>query len=83
MWELIKDFTEFMAQRKKFWLLPIVIVMLLPQWVARVWPPCKLLAFRLVVLEESIIAAGVRRVVDILLCQESPHRDRDVRKRER
>lgn len=29
MWELIKDFTAFMAQRKKFWLLPIVIVMLL------------------------------------------------------
>lgn len=29
MWELIKDFAGFMAQRKKFWLLPIVIVMLL------------------------------------------------------
>lgn len=29
MWELIKDFTAFMAQRKKFWLLPIVIIMLL------------------------------------------------------
>jgi uncharacterized membrane protein YjdF len=29
MWELIKDFTAFMAQRKKFWLLPIIVIMLL------------------------------------------------------
>jgi len=29
MWELIKDFAGFMGQRKKFWLLPIIIVMLL------------------------------------------------------
>ena len=29
MWDLIKDFTGFMVQRKKFWLLPIVVVMLL------------------------------------------------------
>ena len=29
MWELIKDFAGFMAKRKKFWLAPIIIVMLL------------------------------------------------------
>jgi uncharacterized membrane protein YjdF len=29
MWELIKDFAEFMAQRKKFWLAPIIVIMLL------------------------------------------------------
>jgi hypothetical protein len=29
MWDLIKDFAGFMAQRKKFWLLPIIIMMLL------------------------------------------------------
>ncbi len=29
MWELIKDFAGFMSQRKKFWLLPIIIIMLL------------------------------------------------------
>ncbi len=29
MWELIKDFSAFMVQRKKFWLLPIIVVMLL------------------------------------------------------
>ncbi len=29
MWDLIKDFTGFMVQRKKFWLLPIVVIMLL------------------------------------------------------
>jgi hypothetical protein len=29
MWELIKDFVGFMGQRKKFWLVPIIIVMLL------------------------------------------------------
>lgn len=29
MWELIKDFAAFMSQRKKFWLLPIVVIMLL------------------------------------------------------
>lgn len=29
MWELLKDFTEFMGQRKKFWLLPIIVIMLL------------------------------------------------------
>ncbi|NND45652.1 MAG: hypothetical protein HKN58_10035 [Xanthomonadales bacterium] len=29
MWELIKDFVGFMGQRKKFWLIPILVVMLL------------------------------------------------------
>lgn len=29
MWELIKDFLGFMGQRKKFWLAPIIIVLLL------------------------------------------------------
>lgn len=29
MWELIKDFVGFMGQRKKFWLAPIIIIMLL------------------------------------------------------
>jgi Family of unknown function (DUF5989) len=29
MWDLIKDLTGFMAERKKFWLAPIVIIMLL------------------------------------------------------
>lgn len=29
MWELIKDFAGFMAQRKKYWMLPIIVVMLL------------------------------------------------------
>jgi len=29
MWELIKDFAGFMSQRKKYWLLPIIAVMLL------------------------------------------------------
>jgi len=29
MWELIKDLIGFMGQRKKFWLAPIIIVMLL------------------------------------------------------
>jgi uncharacterized membrane protein YjdF len=29
MWELIKDFAGFMSQRKKFWLLPIIVIMLL------------------------------------------------------
>ena len=29
MWELIKDFAGFMGQRKKYWLLPVIIVMLL------------------------------------------------------
>ena len=29
MWELIKDFFGFMAKRKKYWLAPIIIVMLL------------------------------------------------------
>ena len=29
MWELIKDLMGFMGQRKKFWLAPIIIVMLL------------------------------------------------------
>lgn len=29
MWDLIKDFAGLMAQRKKFWLLPIIIMMLL------------------------------------------------------
>ena len=29
MWELIKDLMGFMGARKKFWLAPIIIVMLL------------------------------------------------------
>lgn len=29
MWELLKDLWDFMQVRKKFWLAPIVIVMLL------------------------------------------------------
>lgn len=29
MWELIKDFAGLMAQRKKYWLLPVIVVMLL------------------------------------------------------
>lgn len=29
MWELIKDFAGFMAKRKKYWLAPIIVVMLL------------------------------------------------------
>ena len=29
MWELIKDFMGFMGKRKKFWLAPIIIIMLL------------------------------------------------------
>lgn len=29
MWELIKDLVGFMGKRKKFWLAPIIIVMLL------------------------------------------------------
>jgi hypothetical protein len=29
MWELIKDFAGFMGKRKKFWLAPIILVMLL------------------------------------------------------
>lgn len=29
MWELIKDLMGFMGKRKKFWLAPIIIVMLL------------------------------------------------------
>lgn len=29
MWELIKDFAGFMAQRKKYWMLPIIVVMML------------------------------------------------------
>jgi len=29
MWELLKDFTAFMGQRKKFWLLPIILIMLI------------------------------------------------------
>ena len=29
MWELIKDLAGFMGQRKKYWLAPIIIVMLL------------------------------------------------------
>ena len=29
MWELIKDFAGFMGKRKKFWLAPIIIIMLL------------------------------------------------------
>lgn len=29
MWELLKDFAGFMGQRKKFWLAPIIVIMLL------------------------------------------------------
>jgi uncharacterized membrane protein YjdF len=29
MWELIKDFAAFMGQRKKYWLAPVIVVMLL------------------------------------------------------
>ncbi|MBT8062376.1 MAG: hypothetical protein KJO85_06800 [Gammaproteobacteria bacterium] len=29
MWELIKDFAAFMGERKKFWLAPIIAIMLL------------------------------------------------------
>ena len=29
MWELLKDFTGFLGKRKKYWLAPIIIVMLL------------------------------------------------------
>lgn len=29
MWELIRDFAGFVAERKKFWLAPIVLVMVL------------------------------------------------------
>ncbi len=29
MWDLIKDLYEYMRVRKKFWLLPIILVMLL------------------------------------------------------
>jgi len=29
MWELIKDFAGFLAKRKKYWLAPIIFVMLL------------------------------------------------------
>jgi len=29
MWDLIKDLWEFMKERKKFWLLPIFLVLLL------------------------------------------------------
>lgn len=29
MFELLKDFTGFMGQRKKYWLAPIVIVLVL------------------------------------------------------
>ena len=29
MWELVKDLVGFMAKRKKFWLIPIIAVMLL------------------------------------------------------
>ena len=29
MWDLIKDLAGFMVQRKKFWLLPIIVIMLL------------------------------------------------------
>jgi hypothetical protein len=29
MWDLIKDLGGFMAERKKFWLAPIIVVMLL------------------------------------------------------
>lgn len=29
MWSIIKEFWEFLRERKKFWLLPIVVVLLL------------------------------------------------------
>ncbi len=29
MWDLIKDLWSFLKERKKFWLLPIILVMLL------------------------------------------------------
>jgi len=29
MWELFKDFGAFMSKRKKYWLAPIIIVMVL------------------------------------------------------
>jgi len=29
MWELLKDFSGFMGKRKKYWLAPIILVMLL------------------------------------------------------
>jgi hypothetical protein len=29
MWELMKDFAGFMGKRKKFWLAPIILVMVL------------------------------------------------------
>ena len=29
MWELLKDFAGFLGKRKKYWLAPIIIVMLL------------------------------------------------------
>ena len=28
-WQIIKEFLQFLGQRKKYWLLPIVIVLLL------------------------------------------------------
>lgn len=29
MWDLLKDLAGFMRQRKKFWLAPLIVVMLL------------------------------------------------------
>jgi len=29
MWDLLKDLAGFMAERKKFWLAPIIVVMVL------------------------------------------------------
>jgi hypothetical protein len=29
MWELIKDFAGFLGKRKKYWLAPIIVMMLL------------------------------------------------------
>jgi hypothetical protein len=29
MWSIIKEFWDFLKERKKFWLLPIVLVLLL------------------------------------------------------
>lgn len=29
MWDLLKDLAGFMAKRKKFWLAPLIVVMLL------------------------------------------------------
>lgn len=29
MWDLLKDLTGFMRERKKFWLAPLIVVMLL------------------------------------------------------